>query len=111
MNDAVIGTDREGTIRFINETAAKLTGWPAYAAVGLPLGRVFRVQASHSIAASPKSILLARTGQTVAIEGHAQAVRDRDGELEQVWVHFARRFATPAVVEGVRDLEPALDAA
>jgi PAS domain S-box-containing protein len=112
MNDAVIGTDRDGTIRFINEAAATLTGWPAYAAVGLPLSRVFRVQASHSFASSPKSILLARSGQTVAIEGNAQAVRDQDGELWQVRVQFARRFARPAVAEGVRDLlEPDRDAA
>jgi PAS domain-containing protein len=112
MNDAVIGTDRDGTIRFINEAAATLTGWPAYAAVGLPLGRVFRVQATHWLATSPKSILIARSGQTVAIEGHAQALRDQHGELQQVRIHFARRFANPVVAEGMRDLlAPARDAA
>ena len=103
MNDAVIGTDSDGTIRFINEAAAKLTGWPSYAAVGLPLSRVFRVEAGQ-VAASPRSILLTRSGQTVAIEGHAQAVRDQNGELQHILVQFARRFAIPAVVSDAREL-------
>jgi PAS domain-containing protein len=104
MSDAVIGTDSNGTIRFINDAAAKLTGWPSYAAVGLPLGRVFRVEARHSVGASPRSVLLARNGQTVAIEGHAQGVRDQNGELQHVLIQFARRFAIPAVVSDAREL-------
>lgn len=112
MTDAMIGTDRNGTIRFLNEAAATLTGWPAYAAVGMPLGRVFRVHATHPLVTSPRSILQSRGGQRVAIEGRAEAVRDQDGELQQVRVHFARRFASPAVASGVRSLiEPDRDAA
>jgi PAS domain-containing protein len=96
MTDAVIDTDRNGTIRFINDAATSLTGWPAYAAVGLPLGRVFRVHVSHRLAACPTSVLLSRNGQAVPIEGRAEAVRNRAGDLEQVRLHFAPRFTTPA---------------
>lgn len=38
--DAVVMTDRQGQIQYLNDSAERLFGWPADAAVGLPIGRL-----------------------------------------------------------------------
>lgn len=43
IGDAVIATDREGNITFMNRIAEQLTGWNAPQALGLPLQVVFRI--------------------------------------------------------------------
>ncbi|MGQ7871217.1 PAS domain S-box protein [Sunxiuqinia sp. sy24] len=48
IGDAVITTDNEGLITFINPVAAKLTGWNAKDAVGLPVKLVFQIINEHS---------------------------------------------------------------
>jgi PAS domain S-box-containing protein len=40
MSEAVVTIDQGGVIQFMNDAAADLTGWPAAAAVGRPLGDV-----------------------------------------------------------------------
>jgi len=43
IGDAVISTDADGAIEFINPVAASLTGWSEEEAVGKPLGAVLRL--------------------------------------------------------------------
>jgi PAS domain S-box-containing protein len=41
--DAVITTDREGNVTFINPVAQSLTGWSQDEAAGIPLDKVFKI--------------------------------------------------------------------
>ena len=43
IGDAVIATDKEGRVVFMNPVAEKLTGWTQDEAVGQPLEAVFRI--------------------------------------------------------------------
>lgn len=43
IGDAVIATDREGRVTFMNPIAASLTGWQHETAVGRPLVEIFRI--------------------------------------------------------------------
>ena len=43
VGDAVIATDREGTIRLLNPIAAALTGWKQNEALGKPLAKIFNI--------------------------------------------------------------------
>lgn len=65
IGDAVICTDGDGKITFINPVAAKLTGVPASEALGLPLGSVY-----HSVDEE--------TGETLTPAGPSTATRVRN---------------------------------
>jgi PAS domain S-box-containing protein len=95
MEDAVIGTDRDGTIRVMNAEAEAITGWPAEAAAGRALSEVFRVNGDT---------LLTRDRRVVPIEGRAEAVRDDDGGLREILIHFSQQLRNT-------EAEPPLDAA
>lgn len=43
IGDAVIATDRDGSIKFMNPVAAKVTGWDSEESMGKPLADVFRL--------------------------------------------------------------------
>src|SRR4051812_11480396 len=43
IGDAVITTDAEGRVAFLNPVAESLTGWALKEAVGQPIGDVFRI--------------------------------------------------------------------
>lgn len=79
IGDAVITTDVENRVLFLNTVAERLTGWPATEAQGKPVQEVFRIvdEATHSPVESPVDKvrrLLAITG----LANHTLLVR-RDG--------------------------------
>ncbi|MEZ5542196.1 MAG: EAL domain-containing protein [Pseudomonadota bacterium] len=78
--DAVITTDLNGQIEYLNPSAETLTGWECSIARGLSLGRVFRLyrEDDRDTVQDPVSLCL-RTGQTVKSEGDYLIVRS-DGE-------------------------------
>ncbi|MHA0112048.1 PAS domain-containing protein, partial [Klebsiella pneumoniae] len=43
IGDAVIVTDENGAVTFLNPVAARLTGWSREEAAGQPLERIFRI--------------------------------------------------------------------
>ncbi len=94
--DAVISTDAEGAIRWLNPVAERMTGWSAAEAFGKPLTTVFRLREEGSssgcvdstcaclangsaIALPDTTILLARDGATYGIEATAAPIRGGDG--------------------------------
>ncbi len=110
MNDAMIGTDKEGTIQLINDAAEAITGWPAEAAVGRALGEVFQINGRAEGVRRLGSVLLTRDCQAVEIEGRAEGIRDSRGTLREIRVHFSRRGPAPMAwpaADGSAELPPA----
>ena len=88
--DAVIATDAQGVVTFVNDCGTALTGWPAAEAKGRPLSKVFRTLDVHTRrpvdislergVADPASdtTLVARDGTERLVEFNVSAIRDRD---------------------------------
>jgi PAS domain S-box-containing protein len=79
IGDAVITTDIEGRIDYMNEVAESLTGWPLTAARARPLDQVFRIinEETRQPVPSPAARAL-REGVVVGLANHTLLVR-RDG--------------------------------
>ncbi len=98
IGDAVIATDAEGRIEFLNPVAESLTGWSQEHARGLPLGRVFSVVHEHSREPIPdpvaevlahnrpvripaQAVLIGRHGQEHAVQDSVAPIRGDDGSV------------------------------
>jgi|GEM_PF-1949778 len=96
--DAVIATDQEGRIQFLNRVAHSLTGWSEREAVGRPAEEVLqlvniksgqrlecptvRVLKHGEITGHPEFVtLITRRGNRVPIEDKSAPIRDSDGRL------------------------------
>ena len=79
IGDAVIATDVDGRVVFMNPVAEALTGWPTRDASGRPLDEVFHIvnEATRTAVESPVSKVL-RTGGIVGLANHTVLVA-RDG--------------------------------
>jgi PAS domain S-box-containing protein len=105
IGDAVIATNPEGQITFMNPAAARLTGWPEREAQGLPLNEVFRIvtEETHKSVESPvdkvlregtiaglanHTILIARDGTEIPIDDSAAPIRNREGVIHGVVLIF-----------------------
>lgn len=89
--DAVIATDREGNVTFVNDCAVALTGWPPAEATGRPLEKIFRTLDERTRRSIPIAleretqdplggmILVARDGTERLIEPKINAIHDRGG--------------------------------
>ncbi|MDF3059693.1 MAG: putative two-component sensor histidine kinase protein [Rariglobus sp.] len=130
IGDAVVSTDKEGRVVFLNAVAEQLTGWRSADAIGRPLESVFRIvnEATRCAVASPvekvlqsgvtvglanHTILIARDGAEHPIDDSAAPIRNRAGELIGVVLVFRdaseRRSAElaalrlAAIIEGSDD--------
>lgn len=98
IGDAVITTDDEGVITWLNPVAERMTGWTQAEAKGLSLDAVFRLVSEHdqqSLAnpvlsclrsglvtgPSGHAVLIARDGSLVCVEELASPIRDDTGAL------------------------------
>ncbi len=96
--DAVLATDREGRITFLNPIAETLTGWPRNEARGKPAGDVLQLvdERTREVVSNPlvralkdrvtvaideHTVLISRSGAEVPIEHSASPVRDDAGEV------------------------------
>jgi PAS domain S-box-containing protein len=79
IGDAVITTDGEGHITYLNPIAEEVTGWNGNDASGHPLERVFRIvnEDSHETAENPVARAL-REGTIVGLANHTVLIR-KDG--------------------------------
>ena len=89
--DAVIATDAQGSVTFVNDCAAALTGWSPAEAIGKPLAKVFRTLDERTRKgvgvvlehggddATAGMVLAARDGTERAVESKVSAIRDRGG--------------------------------
>jgi PAS domain S-box-containing protein len=98
IGDAVIVTDHNGDVTFLNPAAAALTGWGLHEAAGQPLERVvpiinedtrqavenpvrraFREKAVVGLA--NHTALVARDGREVPVEDSAAPIRNKNGDV------------------------------
>lgn len=125
IGDAVITTDIEGRVNYLNPVAETLTGWSEAEARGLPLPDVFhiineqtlepaenpvgRVLASGNIVGlANHTVLVHREGTKFAIEDSAAPIRDRHGRLIGTVMVFhdvthARRLAEEVSYQASHD--------
>jgi diguanylate cyclase (GGDEF)-like protein/PAS domain S-box-containing protein len=98
IGDAVISTDAEGHIEYINPIAESLTAWSLDEARGRPLGDVLNLVneitrepienplmcalgRSEAGVSADHSVLITRSGQEVAIQESAAPICDRQGRV------------------------------
>src|ERR1700722_8254775 len=75
IGDAVIATDSEGRVTFMNPVAEKLTGWNQQEAFGVPLERPFKIlnEATRQLVENPVTKVL-QTGVVVGLANHTVLV-------------------------------------
>jgi diguanylate cyclase (GGDEF)-like protein/PAS domain S-box-containing protein len=98
IGDAVITTDAQGRIEYLNPVAQDLTGWESREVQGWALSEVFRIvdettrqelenpvarclREGRVVAAADHAVLLNRRGQEIAIEDSAAPIHDRGGRM------------------------------
>ena len=81
IGDAVITTDADARVRWLNAAAERMTGWRTIEALGRPISEVFVVEdeLTHTPASCPVSLCLAE-GEIVP-HHQLNALRDRHGQL------------------------------
>jgi PAS domain S-box-containing protein len=121
--DAVIATDTEGKVTFLNPVAEKMTGCPSAEAIGAPLDAIFNIvnEYTHERVQSPvaqvlregivvdlvnHAVLLAQDGREIPIEDSAAPIRDGTGAICGAVMVFhdvtARRHAETALRDADR---------
>jgi PAS domain S-box-containing protein len=105
IGDAVIATDAEGRVVFLNPVAQSLTGWSDEEAHGQPLARVFRIVNEHTrqevenpvtralregtvVGLANHTILIARDGTERPIDDSAAPIVDDAGQVGGVVLVF-----------------------
>jgi len=105
IGDAVMVTDTQGRVTFMNPIAEKLTGWKSAEAAGRPLTEVYQnVNAEtrepldslvpqallEGVVAGPTSraVLISRNGTETSIDDSAAPVRDNAGHITGVVLTF-----------------------
>jgi PAS domain S-box-containing protein len=101
--DAIIATDREGRVAFMNRVAEVATGWRWQDASGQPLEHVFLLEPANDndgetlwrrVARERRAIIfeaeehLLRRGERVPVEATAAPIKQRDGEILGIVVTF-----------------------
>jgi PAS domain S-box-containing protein len=130
IGDAVISTDVDGRVTFLNPVAEAMTGWPIGEALGQPLGRVFRIineltrqpadplarvlREGSVVGLANHTALIARDGREIKIEDSAAPIRDGAGKVIGAVMVFhdvtERRRAEDVVEKTAERLRLALDA-
>ncbi len=83
IGDAVISTDPEGRVSYMNSVAEQLTGWSRETAHGLPFSQIFRVidTTSREPAVNPAQQAIDEA-RTVQLAANASLLRADGSELE-----------------------------
>jgi len=92
IGDAVISTDVNGNVTFLNIMAESLTGWPQQEAIGRRFDEVFRIidsatrnpmafaiRQNKTVGLTPNCVLIRRDGVESPIEDSAAPIHDRYG--------------------------------
>lgn len=116
ISDAVIGTNVDGIVDYVNIAAQNITGWPRDDAVGQPINAVFKIingvtrqperdtvklvlQHEQPMGLPPNTKLIRRDGSELSIEDSAAPIYDGNGELSGAVIVFRDVSATRAMTE------------
>jgi len=105
IGDAVIATNSEGTITFMNPVAETLTGWTLREAQHKPLADVFRIineqtretvenpidkvrRLNRVVGLANHTILISKSGQEFAIDDSGSPIREASGALAGIVLVF-----------------------
>ncbi|MBD0325097.1 MAG: PAS domain S-box protein [Pyrinomonadaceae bacterium] len=105
IGDAVIATDKDGLVTFMNAVAQELTGWQLQQARRLPLEEVFRIvneetrrevespvskvfREDRIVGLANHSLLLTKDGREIPIEDSGAPIRDEEGRITGVVLVF-----------------------
>ena len=105
IGDAVIATDAEGAITFMNPVAENLTGWNLQEARGTALVKVFRIvneqtretvenpidkvrRLNRVVGLANHTILISKNGQEFAIDDSGSPIRDASGAMAGIVLVF-----------------------
>jgi diguanylate cyclase (GGDEF)-like protein/PAS domain S-box-containing protein len=101
IGEAVLRTDLQGNVTYLNRVAEKMTGWSREEALGCPLADVLRLidsasrapigtalgpatektAAASSISSCANCILVRRDGEEIGIESKTTLIREYDGSV------------------------------
>jgi len=105
IGDAVVATNRDGRVEFLNTVAEKMVGWTNAEAVGRPLTEIFVIVNEHTgklienpvervlrenvvVGLANHTVLRARNGTEVPIEDSAAPIRTEKGDVLGVILVF-----------------------
>jgi PAS domain S-box-containing protein len=105
IGDAVITTDVEGRVTFLNRVAESLTGWTPDEAMGRPLSDIFHIlneesrqpvenpvlqtlSAGATVGLAKHTILIAKDGRECPIDDSAAPIRNEQGEVVGIVLVF-----------------------
>ncbi|WP_229007199.1 bifunctional diguanylate cyclase/phosphodiesterase [Methylophilus sp. Leaf408] len=105
IGDAVITTNMQSEVTYLNPVAEKMTGWSKAQAMGRPILEIFRIlnESTRKLAANPvdvvlahnkvcglanHTLLIAKSGAEYAIEDSAAPIRDQNGAILGVVLVF-----------------------
>src|ERR1051325_10486455 len=138
IGDAVIVTDAEGRVTFLNAEAERLTAWTQAEAAGHPLEEMFRIVNAQTrepvedpvgkvlrhggvVGLANHTVLLARDGREIPIDDSAAPIQRPGGPLFGIVLIFrgatetrrleSRRLARAAITEILAEAETVQDAA
>jgi len=101
IGEAVIATDSEGRITFLNPIAAALTGWPVEEALNQPIGHVLKlINEESGMTADNEVLRVLKEKQILAVANHVDLVT-RDGREVAVEHSAAPILAAQGKVIGV----------
>ncbi len=101
IGDAVIASDREGRVTFMNPVAEALTGWTVAEALGRPLAEVFHIinEKTREPCENPADKVM-RVGVVIGLANHT-ALISRDGQERPIADSAAPIHAEDGAVLGV----------
>ncbi len=105
IGDAVIATDNEGCIKFMNPVAESLTGWQEFEVLGRDSREIFNIvnyktqipskspvervlQRGKTVFLEDNTMLITRNGTEIPIDDSASPIRDDKGNINGVVIVF-----------------------
>lgn len=105
IGDAVITTDLQGKITFMNRIAEQVTSWQEQEAIGLPLHHVFKIineetrlavespydkvmKLGQIVGLANHTLLIRKDGAEIPIDDSGAPIRNKKGEIEGITLVF-----------------------